>query len=83
MFENKFTGPHRVLTDEYADNRMDYSFKSKFNLGDVKNNKHGASVLYWENHEGTKSVRLELNSKDETTDLMFTLLDYRYCVLAS
>jgi hypothetical protein len=41
------------------------------------------SVFYWQNHEGTKSLILELKFIDSKTDLKFTLIDSKYNELAS
>ncbi len=40
------------------------------------------NVLFWQNHEGTKSVILELKCINSKTDLKFTFIDSRYCTLA-
>ncbi len=41
------------------------------------------NVYYWQNHEGTKSLILELKYIDSKTELKFTLIDSKYSELAS
>ena len=52
-------------------------------LRDEKDNKPDDKFLYWQNHEGTKSVILELKCIESKTDLKFNLIDSKYCDLAS